>query len=298
MDHMGACPEEGSADDDIGFRKALHAVRQDWRSITKVPKELQIVDNYNIPVEAVTQCGAALGYVCSELRANRSVVMAAIRCNGFALRHAAEDLRCDYDIVMAAVSNCGQALQYASDELRANAQIVRAAVTMCGHALQFAAHPLTEDPEIVLAAVSNCGHALHFASKRLRSNTEIVMVAIANNGYALQYVAKELQQDQNTLQALVTMMPPGFLLVKLHMLSGRSCLLVHKPKVSSLRLPNLKRALLRACATCCGFSREALIGADLVLLQHASLQFGHINEVQLVLRCKSLNPEPNDQMAN
>eukprot|EP00971_Amphidinium_carterae_P191778 3805131-Amphidinium_carterae.1 len=54
---------------------------RDWRSIKKIPKELQLADNANIPLQAVSQSGAALGYLCSELRANRFVVMRAVSCN-------------------------------------------------------------------------------------------------------------------------------------------------------------------------------------------------------------------------
>ena len=53
-----------------------------------------------------------------ELRADRDIVLAAVRQNSRALQYATVELRADRDIVLAAVERNGRALEFASAELQ------------------------------------------------------------------------------------------------------------------------------------------------------------------------------------
>jgi hypothetical protein len=63
--------------------------------------------------------GRALQCASPELRADRDVVLTAVREEGLALQHASPELRADREVVEAAVSRNGCALEHACAELRA-----------------------------------------------------------------------------------------------------------------------------------------------------------------------------------
>ena len=73
--------------------------------------------------------------------------------DGWALQNASEPLRADKEIVLAAVKQSGRVLEYASEPLRADKEIVLAAVKQNWRALEYASEPLRADKEIVLAPV-------------------------------------------------------------------------------------------------------------------------------------------------
>ena len=124
------------------------------------------------------QDGFDLEFASEELRADRQVVLAAVKQFGNALEYASKELRADREIVLAAVKRNGWALRFASKELRADRQFVLAAVKAGGDALQFASVELRADREVVLAAVAQRGDALRFASEELRTDGEITIAAV------------------------------------------------------------------------------------------------------------------------
>jgi hypothetical protein len=56
-----------------------------------------------------------------------------VAINGFALQHASTELRADLTVVMAAVANCGYALRYASPELQTDRDVVLVADLSSAH---------------------------------------------------------------------------------------------------------------------------------------------------------------------
>jgi len=83
-----------------------------------------------VVLEAVKQDGYALDYADDTLKADREVVLAAIRCEGRgqAIRCAAETLRADREIVLEAMKNGGgNALNYVSEELQNDPEVKKIA---------------------------------------------------------------------------------------------------------------------------------------------------------------------------
>jgi len=80
------------------------------------------------------------------------VVMAAIENDGDALESVSDEFKADREIVMTAVKTSvdGRALKFASDELRADREVVIAAVTQNGRALQYIPDELQTDEEVVM----------------------------------------------------------------------------------------------------------------------------------------------------
>ena len=95
------------------------------------------------------------------------------------LRGLPEALRADREVVLAAVKKQGMALEYAAEPLRSDREVVLAAVKKTGGALRYACPELRDDREVVLAAVRQRGNALHWASARLRGDMDLAAEALA-----------------------------------------------------------------------------------------------------------------------
>jgi hypothetical protein len=132
-------------------------------------------------MEAVKSGGTALQFASVYLKADRELVLAAVRRDGSALQFASVDHKADRVIVLAAVKSVGTALQFASVYLKADRVIVLAAVKSDGTALQFVSEALKADREIVAAAVKQTGVALQYASVTLKDDTEVVLVAMSSD---------------------------------------------------------------------------------------------------------------------
>ena len=105
----------------------------------------------------------------------------------------ADELKADREIVLEAVKKDGDALQYAADELKADREIVLEAVQQSGDAFQFAADELKADRNLVLAAVQSDGMALEFVDEKLKADREIVLEAVKKDGDAFKFAAEELK---------------------------------------------------------------------------------------------------------
>lgn len=73
--------------------------------------------------------------------------------NGLTLQYASDVLKADREIVLEAVKNSGDALEWASDELKADKEIILEAVKKNGCSLQYASDELIADREIALTAI-------------------------------------------------------------------------------------------------------------------------------------------------
>ena len=149
-----------------------------------------------------------------------------MRHNANALGAATQELRGDREIVMTAVSQSGWTLQYASKELRGDREVVMTAVSRSGWVLQFAAEELRGDREVVMTAVSQNGSALRCASEELRGDRAIVMKAVSQSELALRYATEELKGDHELLEIAVQSKRFFLAVVKVTLLSGRSCTVI------------------------------------------------------------------------
>jgi BRCT domain type II-containing protein len=144
-----------------------------------------------------------LFYADKSLRADRKVVLAAVKQDSYALEYADKALKSDRKVVLAAVKGSGGALEYADKALKADRKVVLAAVKSDSVALEFAAKSFKADREIVLAALKQWGGALQYAAKALQADREIVLAAVKTYGRALQFAAKALQADRGVVLAAV-----------------------------------------------------------------------------------------------
>ena len=116
-------------------------------------------------LEELRVCGANLRFCPAPLRADREVVLTAVRQYGLAVQHASHDLLADKDVALAAVQQDGNALQYLP--------------------------AFQSDMEVVLEAVKKDHDAVLWASPRLRWDSNFALRAVRANEMALDWVSDE-----------------------------------------------------------------------------------------------------------
>ena len=117
-------------------------------------------------LEELRVCGANLQFCQEPLRADREVVLTAVRQYGLAVQHASHDLLADKDVALAAVQQDGNALQYLP--------------------------AFQSDMEVVLEAVKKDHDAVLWASPRLRWDSNFALRAVRANEMALDWVSDEI----------------------------------------------------------------------------------------------------------
>ena len=96
----------------------LQAVKGHFRAFQHASASLRSNSLFVSEAQRIANAVQSLQEAYDELRADRAVVLQAVRQNGRALQFASEELRADRAVVLAAVRQNGSALQFASDELR------------------------------------------------------------------------------------------------------------------------------------------------------------------------------------
>mmetsp|Transcript_152045 Transcript_152045/g.269448 ORF Transcript_152045/g.269448 Transcript_152045/m.269448 type:complete len:351 (-) Transcript_152045:85-1137(-) len=118
-------------------------------------------------------------------------VMDAVQHDPLSLQFASSDLKADKELVMCAVKLRWQALQHASYELQSDQDVVRAALAQTPLALQFAADNIKNNRDLVLEVVKQDPQALSFASRKLRADDVVSATA-----YAM-FVAQKRKEKQS-----------------------------------------------------------------------------------------------------
>jgi hypothetical protein len=140
-------------------------------------------------------CCFNLGTAPKALKANREVVLSAVKTKGDQLVHASDELKADRMIVGFAVRQNGLSLQYASSDLKNDKEIVMAAVVNDGGALLLASEELRNDFDVVLAAVCQNGMSLEYASPQLKNDKNIVINAVIQDGRATLFSSNKILND-------------------------------------------------------------------------------------------------------
>ena len=114
------------------------------------------------------------------------------RASAGLLRFFPEHLRADKEVVLTAVRQYGLAVQHASQDLRADKDIALAAVQQDGNALEFLPDFFRDDLEVVLAAVQQVHDAVLWAAPALQMDQLFALRAIRANELTLDLVSDEL----------------------------------------------------------------------------------------------------------
>jgi len=133
---------------------------------------------------------AARGKHTHTLRADREIVLAAVRQNGYALTYATEALKGDREIVLTAVQKDGVALKYATEALKSDRDVVLTAVQQDGDALEHATEALRADPEVVEAAMQKSEGPLRFAADCLLEDANFAIAAAKRHPFGCHHLLK------------------------------------------------------------------------------------------------------------
>lgn len=156
---------------------ALKLVASDGMKLGTLARRLRA--DRTVVLTAVKNDGKSLRYALGRLKEDKELLMLAMGSgNASILEFAPKELLSDFDFVFKAVSVDGLALRYASDELKHDVEIVTMAVIQNGLAIQYAPDSMRDKRSIALYAVEQCGLSLEFVSDRLKYDEEIVRAAV------------------------------------------------------------------------------------------------------------------------
>ena len=186
---------------------ATQAVQTSPLVYPKLPKALQ--QDRDIVLATVKAAGGWWlgGEDCpSQFRADREIVLVAVRQDRGALEHAAPKLRADREIVFAAVKNDGLALEHAAPKLRADREIVFAAVRENSGAVQYAGGAMARNKELALLAIED-RFPVKLLSPKVRADREVIVAAVSRlGGFGLSGVQPDFVLDAELLEQAF----PGF----------------------------------------------------------------------------------------
>ena len=186
--------------DGLALRYAAHELRKD--------RDMVMAAMHGDECWEILEASALWGLASAEsgFHTDRELVRAAVTESPFALQFADDALRADREIVLAAVRNDdsdeAHALQFADDELRSDREIVLAAVRKNPTAIAHIGKGLLGEPgfqesDVVNAALEQCSDSRAEATIRALLR-RCVETAASSPDYEKQY--DELQDCQEQLQ--------------------------------------------------------------------------------------------------
>lgn len=136
-------------------------------------------------------------YAPEAMRADKELLLLAMKADPMALRYAAPSLAQDRDLVLELVAEDWRALRSACEEMKADREIVLTACSQDLGALQFAAPSLAQDPELLIEATEYNGRAVFFLPENKRLDPDLTLEAVRRNAVALTYAVPELRSDRD-----------------------------------------------------------------------------------------------------
>lgn len=142
----------GPFDDALVFRGAPKEVARQIAENARTPEENTLRDEW---LRLVRDDGEMLIHAPEAIRADREIVLAALRDVPHVFRYASPELLGDKELAKECVRRNGWMLEHVSATLRADREIVFLAVTAKREAIKFASSELQNDTEILEALGGN-----------------------------------------------------------------------------------------------------------------------------------------------
>ena len=120
--------------------------------------------------------------IAQELKADREIIYAAVRCNCYNYRIVPTIYQADKELFLIALEKAEDytILSCATPAIQDDKEIVLLAVRNNYGNLSYASPRLKDDEEVVTEAIKNDGAAIRYASDRLKGDLEIARMAINN----------------------------------------------------------------------------------------------------------------------
>lgn len=158
---------------DVYLYRADHALLSDRSFALAAMRELSQIG-----------CRCTLQPFDDAIKADREIVLEAVRSRPSNLTLASEELRCDKEVVVTALRAAkqigGPHAVDVSVELRADREVALLIVDVSPCGLSNLSSALRDDVEVVQAAVRKMPHTLQFASERFRDDEETAWIAVSS----------------------------------------------------------------------------------------------------------------------
>ena len=193
--------------------------------LTNFPKE--IVEDDELMIKAINYGCVGLGATSSKIRDNKAVVLIAVKNDRGELQYASERLKADREVVLTAVKFYGASILYVplfhSDRevvitaflhncelsigipqyFSSDREILSIEVKKNGYIFKWASPELRNDRDLLYEAIKTYPSALELASAELRNNKEAIIYA-AKNGCPSKYFPKWWKNDRDVALALIS----------------------------------------------------------------------------------------------
>jgi len=276
--------------------KAVEVVSTDGRALERLSEELKA--DKQVVLSAVKKHGLALSFASASLQADKEVVLAAVKSNGWALKFASEDMKADKEVVMLAVGRQGGALQYACKSLKSEKEVVLSAVNHSGLALRHAGEAMRGDEDVVMLALGKQdGSILMHASDLIRSDERIMLAAVVKDGTSVLYASETLRAHAGFLTKAKDQAGHGIdqvAMFKIALLSGRTCCFVGRARFAFGFLPAHHDDVLLWSARQFSFNPLSLLEfgelyygetrLHRTFVEHWHLPSGQMHELQLIVK--------------
>eukprot|EP00927_Polykrikos_kofoidii_P050506 TRINITY_DN44415_c0_g1_i1.p1 TRINITY_DN44415_c0_g1~~TRINITY_DN44415_c0_g1_i1.p1 ORF type:complete len:335 (-),score=69.13 TRINITY_DN44415_c0_g1_i1:36-1040(-) len=135
-------------------------------------------------------------------RADRELVLEAVRCDPGSLKYADTALRNDFEFMRQIIKRHPMCFSFAGDAIKSDREIAMRAVDAYWLNFIYVAAALKDDEEIVRLAIKYDPMLLRHVSNNLKNNKEIVKLAVARNREAMKFAPTALQNDEDVRAAM------------------------------------------------------------------------------------------------
>ena len=194
-----------------GFLLIPEALRNDISFIKKLLKNngciLKFLGNEHranreLVLLAIKDFSGSFCFAAEELQSNREFIIACLKRNKDVFRHLSTSVKSDRKIVLHAVKLNGNNLKYTDSSLRNNIKVVLTAVKSYAMSLEFASDFLKNNVTIALQSVKSNYRAFEVCSEYLRNNEEFIIEAYKLNPNIMKFIDPETIKKYKRLQEL------------------------------------------------------------------------------------------------
>lgn len=144
-----------------------------------------------------------LEYLSDEWKADREVVLVAVKKYGEVLEFVSEALKDDKEIVLESVKQNGLALEYVSERLKDDFDVVFSAVTAEPLSLEDASTRLKRDEKIILEALEGDYRSIDYISEELKNDSRFMILLASYDYRAVQYANRNLRLEKSFILELI-----------------------------------------------------------------------------------------------
>ena len=224
-------------------KKDLFLKTGDWRFLNEIMPDY--ANDREVIIKAINLDGTYISYASDSLKADKEIVMLAVKNNGNAFNDINEKFWSDTDVIFAARNTeigpgmdsmelideqlfsdvnfvrkllnsvddsthdyeIIEILERAGSEVTSNKELMLSAISSNYESYQYLDESLKSDKQFFIEAEKLCGYLLQYADKDLQSDRNVVAIAVERNGIELKYAADKFKSDREMVLKAVKTQP-------------------------------------------------------------------------------------------